>query len=131
MAVYIPVSLGELFDKITILRIKKERLNDDRKRENVLKELSLLEKVLAEQVPQVEGLDKLVQDLYQTNLTLWDIEDDIRSCERKRDFSEQFIELARSVYFTNDRRSKIKYQINTLLLSEIVEEKSYEPYPSS
>ena len=131
MAVYIPVSLGELLDKITILRIKKERLNDDRKRENVLKELTLLEKVLAEQVPQVEGLDKLVQELYQTNLTLWDIEDDIRSCERKRDFSEQFIELARSVYFTNDRRSKIKYQINTLLLSEIVEEKSYEPYPSS
>ena len=131
MAVYIPVSLGELLDKITILRIKKERLNDDCKRENVLKELSLLEKVLAEQVPQVEGLDKLVQDLYQTNLTLWDIEDDIRSCERKRDFSERFIELARSVYFTNDQRSKIKYQINTLLLSEIVEEKSYEPYPSS
>ena len=131
MAVYIPVSLGELLDKITILRIKKERLNDDCKRENVLKELSMLEKVLAEQVPQVEGLDKLVQELYQTNLTLWDIEDDIRSCERKRDFSEQFIELARSVYFTNDRRSKIKYQINTLLLSEIVEEKSYEPYPSS
>lgn len=131
MAVYIPVSLGELLDKITILRIKKERLNDDRKRENVLKELTLLEKVLAEQVPQVEGLDKLVQELYQTNLTLWDIEDDIRSCERKRDFSERFIELARSVYFTNDQRSKIKYQINTLLLSEIVEEKSYEPYPSS
>jgi len=128
MVVTIPVSWGELFDKLTILEIKKSRIDDDRKLVNISKELKALQDICkARQLPE-QGLQDLVSELHQINDSLWQIEDDIRNCERNKDFSEQFINLARSVYKTNDKRAELKHQINTLLGSELVEEKSYQPY---
>lgn len=131
MALFIPVSVGELFDKITILQIKAHKLRDGAKRENVLKELQLLDEVRARLSPAGKELEALVEELRQTNLALWDVEDALRICEKNRDFQQHFIELARSVYITNDRRSELKYKINMLQNSEIIEEKSYEPYQNS
>jgi len=126
--VMIPVSWGELFDKLTILEIKKERISDKPKLKNISRELDeLLAVSNAHELPD-QPLADLVAELRSINETLWDIEDDIRTCERREDFSSSFIELARSVYKTNDKRAELKLRINRLLGSELVEEKSYEAY---
>ncbi len=128
MAVMIPVSWGELFDKLTILRIKSARISDDSKRANISAELTALERIPAAHRLPEEELQRLIAELHQVNEALWDIEDGIRQRERERDFSERFIELARSVYRTNDKRAELKRAINDLLGSDLVEEKSYAAY---
>ncbi len=128
MSLLIPVSWGELLDKITILEIKSERMTDDVKLANVRSELELLQGVRDRQGAGPDGLAQLVAELHEVNGRLWEIEDAIRDCERDQDFGERFIELARSVYFTNDRRADLKYRINRLIGSPVVEEKSYAPY---
>jgi len=120
-----PISIGELVDKITILEIKKNKLQDS-KLENVLKELSFLRKLMEKH--QIEITDDLFTQLKEINLTLWNIEDQIRIKERNKEFDNIFIELARSVYFKNDKRAEIKKRINRLSNSEITEEKSYAEY---
>ena len=120
-----PISIGELVDKITILEIKKNKLQNS-KLENVLKELSFLRKLMEKN--QIEITDDLFTQLKEINLTLWNIEDQIRIKEKNKEFDNIFIELARSVYFTNDKRSEIKKRINRLSNSEITEEKSYAEY---
>ena len=121
----IPTSPGELLDKISILEIKAERITASGKRENVLHELHLLQAVRAKSVPGSRDLDRYYASLKSVNRELWDIEDALRDLERKKSFGEIFIECARSVYHTNDKRSALKQDINRLLGSEIFEEKSY------
>ena len=128
MSLSIPVSAGELLDKLTILLIKKERITEEKKCGNIVRELSRLETVYQKQVQQSAELNLLISELRQVNETLWDIEDEIRCCERLGNFGSRFVELARSVYKTNDRRARLKQRINELLGSELVEEKSYEAY---
>jgi len=128
MSLVIPVSAGELLDKLTILLIKKERISDQQKLQNISRELDRLEAVCKDRIAPSGELDQLVSELRQINEQLWDIEDEIRRCEREKDFGTTFIELARSVYQTNDLRAALKYQINTLLESDLVEEKSYDSY---
>ena len=120
-----PISIGELIDKITILEIKKNKLQNS-KLENVLKELSFLRKLMGRH--QIEITDDLFTQLKEINLTLWNIEDQIRIKEKNKEFDNTFIELARSVYFKNDKRAEIKKSINRLSNSEITEEKFYEDY---
>jgi hypothetical protein len=128
MAVMVPVSWGEIIDKITILEIKGERLTDEAKLDNVRRELSLLVAVREREFPKHAELAALSQALKKVNAGLWEIEDEIRDHERARTFGSRFIELARAVYVTNDHRAALKRQINDLLGSELVEEKSYAPY---
>lgn len=122
------IAPGELIDKITILRIKAERIADEAKLKNVRTELELLNETLAKAVPASDELSRLDAELQKVNEELWVIEDDIRDCERNKDFGEDFIRLARAVYVTNDRRAALKKEINLLLGSTIVEEKSYAEY---
>jgi hypothetical protein len=127
MPILIPVSAGELVDKLTILRVKVARI-DATKRANVEKELALLEAVAARDLAAVTELDALSAELEAVNAALWDIEEGKRDCERRRDFGPAFVALARKVYIENDRRAAIKRHINDAAGSEIVEEKSYQPY---
>ena len=115
-------------DKITILQIKADRIDDAAKLANVRRELQALQDSSAAAVPASAELDQLVAELKTVNEALWVIEDDIRDCERTGDFGPRFIALARSVYKTNDRRAQLKRRINLLLGSSLVEEKSYRPY---
>ena len=131
MSLLIPVSWGELLDKITILQIKVERMTDAEKLKNVRHELGLLVSVRDREISGSTGLDDLLAALRQTNERLWDIEDAIRICEKKQDFGNRFIELARAVYITNDQRAGLKLQLNALLGSQVIEEKSYESYETS
>lgn len=124
-----PVSWGELLDKITILEIKAIRISDTAARANVDRELVLLREVAAPVLPQPD-LSVLVASLRRVNLELWQIEDDIRAKEATAQFDAEFIALARSVYLKNDQRAALKRDINTLLQSELVEEK-YHPCSSS
>ncbi|MGV1953211.1 DUF6165 family protein [Agrobacterium vitis] len=126
----VPVSWGELIDKITILQIKAERITVDAKRTNVERELSLLNERL-KPVAGHQGVIAISRDLLAVNTALWEIEDDIRDCERDGDFGPRFVSLARSVYVTNDRRAELKRQINIELGSDIIEEKSYKPYAAA
>ncbi|BCH58275.1 MULTISPECIES: DUF6165 family protein [Rhizobium/Agrobacterium group] len=126
----VPVSWGELIDKITILQIKAERITDEAKRTNVERELSLLNERL-KPVAGHQGVIAISRDLLAVNTALWEIEDDIRDCERDGDFGPRFVSLARSVYVTNDRRAELKRQINIELGSDIIEEKSYKPYAAA
>jgi hypothetical protein len=127
--ILIPISPGELLDKITILRIKVARIADAEKLSNVKKELAMLEAVWTEAVPQNDDtVRQLTDELTDINEKLWDIEDDIRDEERNKRFGERFIELARSVYVTNDQRADAKKKLNLHLGSVIVEEKSYQDY---
>jgi tetratricopeptide (TPR) repeat protein len=119
---------GELIDKITILQIKSERMTDQAKLANVRIELATLTEARDQAVPMSPELDRLTADLKAANEALWEIEDNIRACERATDFGPRFIELARSVYRQNDRRAALKRAINELLGSKIIEEKSYAPY---
>jgi len=124
----VPISPGELIDKITILQIKQERIADPAKLRHVEEELHALAAVRDEAIPPSAELDTLVAELKRVNEALWDIEDAIRDCERRQDFGPKFIELARSVYHSNDRRSELKRAMNERLGSALVEEKSYQPY---
>jgi len=124
----IPISPGELVDKITILEIKKEFIDDINKLKNINHEYDLLMQIYNNDVSITDGVDDLKTKLKNINLSLWKIEDDIRDCERDKIFDNTFVELARSVYFTNDKRSKVKLEINLLLNSSLVEEKSYKDY---
>ena len=128
MSVLVPVSWGEIIDKITILEIKAERLADAAKLANVNKELAELVAVREREFPAHAGLAALSAELKAINEALWVIEDDIRDCERAKDFGPKFIELARAVYITNDQRAASKRKVNDLLGSALVEEKSYAPY---
>ncbi len=124
----VPVSPGEVLDKITILEIKSERMTDPEKVANVRVELELLSKYWADSVTENEIVHMLRAQLKAINEKLWVIEDDIRDKERVKEFDEQFVELARSVYATNDRRAQIKKELNLHLGARIVEEKSYTTY---
>lgn len=128
MSVLVPQSWGEVIDKITILQIKAERLTDAAKIANVAKELDELVAVREREFPGHAGLAALSAELKAINEKLWVIEDDIRDCERAKDFGPKFIELARAVYFTNDERAAAKRKVNDLLGSALIEEKSYAPY---
>ncbi|CAM1342755.1 DUF6165 family protein [Tenacibaculum amylolyticum] len=127
----IEVSNGEIIDKYTILEIKLSEIKDTKKLVNVKHEYEVLtpivEQIYAEAANQ-ETLKKLHNNLLEINKTLWKIEDDIRECERAKDFGETFIKLARAVYYTNDDRSVVKKEINEFTGSDLVEEKSYEDY---
>ena len=126
--IYSELSAGELFDKISILEIKKNKITDKDKRNIVLKELSSLQETASENIKKSKLVTKLYKKLKFINLKLWKIEDDIRDCERKRNFGDKFIKLARAVYFTNDERSCVKNKINSLTKSNISEVKSYKKY---
>ena len=128
MAINIPVSWGELVDKITILEIKLDRIHDDTKRQNISRELQALQSVFDQGCEHPQKIIQIKAKLRAVNEQLWDIEDDIRKCEKEKDFSQRFTDLARSVYMTNDRRADLKCEINTILQSELFEEKSYEDY---
>ncbi|MGD1926014.1 MAG: DUF6165 family protein [Paracoccaceae bacterium] len=126
--VTIEIAPGELIDKITILEIKTENISDPAKLENVRVELETLRASRDAAIVPSEEMARLTYELREVNQTLWTIEDDIRDCERDGDFGEKFVELARSVYKTNDRRAALKRKINVALGSRLVEEKSYQPY---
>ena len=126
--ILVPISPGELLDKITILRIKSARMSDAAKLANVRHELQLLEKTWADSVPVRVDLAADELALETVNASLWDIEDQIREEEAAKRFGARFIELARAVYVTNDERAAIKKRINAALGSALVEEKSYRPY---
>jgi predicted nuclease with TOPRIM domain len=121
----IEVSNGEIIDKLTIIQIKLERINDEAKRSNLKKEYNEL---ISASSSIMTTSDPLFKELYQVNCELWDIEDRIRDLERKKDFGEEFISTARAVYFKNDRRSELKRKINIKTSSGLIEEKSYEKY---
>ena len=126
--ILVPISPGELLDKITILRIKAARMSDAAKVANVRHELSLLEKTWKDSGAAAADLAAEESALTRVNEKLWVIEDEIRDEERARRFEQKFIELARAVYVTNDERAAIKKRINSALGSTIVEEKSYQQY---
>ena len=126
--ILVPVSPGELLDKITILRIKAARMSDATKVANVKHELALLEKTWRDSGAAAGDIGAEEANLTRVNEALWVIEDDIRDEERAGRFGQKFIELARAVYVTNDERAQIKKRINLALGSSIVEEKSYKPY---
>lgn len=128
MSVWAPVSWGELLDKTTILEIKAERLRDPAKQANVRKELEALRPLREQAIHARAEIAGCEVNLKAVNEALWEVEDEIRDCERRKEFGPRFIELARAVYHQNDQRSVIKRRINQLLDSELVEEKSYQPY---
>jgi hypothetical protein len=128
MPVSIPVSTGELVDKVTILEIKSERIADEVKLANVRRDLAGLSVHLVPLAMAHPPLEALKARLREINETLWDVEDDIRDCERRKDFGPRFVELARSVYRTNDRRAALKREVDLLTASDILEEKSYAAY---
>ena len=123
-----PISLGELIDKISILKIKKKKIKNKSKLKNIINELLLLNKILNKNFKKNNKILIYEKKLTQINKKLWDIEDKIRNLEAKKIFNKQFINLARSVYITNDKRSEIKRKINQLTGSNIKEEKSYKSY---
>ena len=127
MIISTPISLGELVDKISILHIKNLNITDDKKLNLIREELDILNTILDEHIKR-DDIKKYLNELININSKLWVIEDDIRECERKKIFDQAFIDLARSVYFTNDNRSKVKLDINKKFGSKIVEVKSYEDY---
>ena len=120
------ISAGELFDKITILEIKKSKISNKEKLNDIEKELLSLKGTVNKYIPNQSSISKYINELKNINLKLWDIEDKKRAAEKNKDFGEKFIELARNVYKYNDERAKIKLTINTLLGSNIKEVKSYE-----
>ena len=127
MLINTPVSLGELVDKISILLIKEKYISDKKNLILVKEELSLLQKTLNNAVLD-KDIDHYLNRLVEVNSKLWKVEDDIRDCERNKIFDQKFIDLARSVYFNNDKRSEIKLEINKKYGSKLVEVKSYEKY---
>ena len=127
MLINTPISLGELVDKISILMIKKKNISDSIKLQHVNKELEFLQKTLKKYISE-DKINEFLLKLVNINSKLWDIEDDIREYERKKLFDQTFIDLARSVYFMNDKRAKVKFDINKLAGSKIEEVKEYTKY---
>ena len=127
MIINTPVSLGELVDKISILHIKNINIKDDEKLKLIREELELLNQTLNQHIKK-NDIQNYLDSLIEINSKLWVIEDDIRDCERNKKFDQTFIDLARSVYFTNDKRSEVKLEINKKFGSKIIEVKSYEEY---
>jgi len=126
--VSVPISFGELIDKITILEIKLERMSDPAKLANVRAELEMLRDIWRATPESKQDVGEGWAALKQVNARLWVIEDDIRECERRQDFGAEFVRLARAVYFENDERARIKRALNERLGSRLVEEKSYRDY---
>ena len=124
--IYAEISAGELLDKITILKIKEEKITNKEKLIEIKKELDSLTNTFNKSIKKNINLETLTKELKNTNLKLWDIEDKIRKLEKKQGFGKEFIELARNVYKFNDERAKIKLKINEALGSNIKEVKSYE-----
>lgn len=129
--ILVPVSFGELLDKITILEIKSEQMRDPEKLANVRRELALLQATWARTPESRHDVSALRAQLKQVNQRLWQIEDDIRRKEGGQQFDAEFVRLARAVYFENDERSRIKRAINATLGSSLIEEKSYQDYRSA
>ena len=121
----IEVSNGEIVDKLTIIEIKLKHIKDTTKRKNLQTEYEVLDAAVAKIIDKEH---KYYKELLEINQELWDIEDRIRDLERDKDFEKNFVETARAVYFTNDKRSEVKRQINELTGSKLVEEKSYQKY---
>ncbi|MCW8986627.1 MAG: DUF6165 family protein [Gammaproteobacteria bacterium] len=128
MTIKVELAYGELLDKITILQIKSERIADENKLSNVNKELSLLNDLWALDKKSSVDISEEFSALKVINEKIWDIEDGIRDKERVKEFDQEFVELARSVYFSNDKRAEIKRTINLKLGSDLIEEKSYADY---
>ena len=124
----IPISLGELIDKITILRIKSNKINSNEAQKNIRLELEKLEHILNETMSINTNLKNFEIKLSKINQSLWDIEDQLREKEKEKKFDKKFISLARMVYYKNDERAKIKRMINKSFDSELIEEKSYTQY---
>ena len=120
------ISAGELFDKISILEIKKIKISNKEKLNEIERELSSLNETVKKFIPDQSNVSKYIDDLKNINLKLWEIEDGKRAAEKNKDFGESFIRLARNVYKFNDERAKIKLSINNILGSNIKEVKSYE-----
>ena len=127
MLINTPVSLGELLDKISILVIKEKKILDNKKQHYIKNELDILNETLERSISHSK-VKEYIKRLIEINSELWIIEDDIRDCERKKIFDQKFIELARAIYITNDKRSKIKLEINNKFGSKLVEVKSYKKY---
>ena len=127
MIINMPISLGELVDKISILLIKEKNIKDEKKLILIVNELRQLKEILNEAVHD-NIIEKYLNQLVEINTTLWKIEDNIRDCEKNKKFGQDFIDLARSVYINNDKRSEIKFEINTKFNSKIIEVKSYKKY---
>jgi len=125
--ILVPVSVGELMDKITILEIKSERIKNPRQLENIAHELGALRGVHVGTIG-LAMLGKLSAELKQVNAKLWDVEDAIRECEARGDFGDSFIELARAIYRLNDERARLKKEINVASGSRLMEEKSYKSF---
>tara|TARA_B100001123_G_C14886419_1_gene858063 strand:+ start:214 stop:600 length:387 start_codon:yes stop_codon:yes gene_type:complete len=128
MKINAEISYGELFDKISILEIKKSKIKDKVKLININKELKVLLKIKSRIKKNKHALNKLKRKLTYVNIRLWNVEDKLRKLEKNKSFSKAFINLARNVYKLNDSRSKIKHSINLVSKSSIIEEKSYEKY---
>lgn len=123
-----PISLGELIDKITILEIKNEKINDKEKLKNISNELDKLFSLLNSLQLSKKDLDKYSKQLYVVNKKLWETEDILRALENEKSFNKEFIDNARNVYKLNDERFRIKNELNKQFSSEIIEEKSYKEY---
>ena len=124
----IPISVGELIDKISILKIKKKKIFNKVKRKNIVKELNFLEKIYKLNFKKNKKIKLYEKELIKINKTLWEIEDKIRNCESNKVFNQKFVSLARAVYINNDKRAIIKKKINFLTKSNIIEEKLYKSY---
>ncbi len=122
------ISAGELLDKISILEIKLEKVKDKNNRNEIKKEYEMLKDVQSSKIEITDKVKELFKAIKDVNTTLWDIEDKLRVCEKEQNFTQIFIELARNVYFNNDKRAKIKFEINKLLDSNIKEIKEYTDY---
>ena len=122
------ISAGELLDKLTILEIKREKIKEKSSQAEIIKEYKVLKEVQKKNIEINEELKKLIEELKIVNLNLWNVEDKLRVCEKNKNFDETFIQLARDVYFNNDKRSKIKSKINEALGSNIKEVKKYASY---
>lgn len=123
--IQVEVAPGELLDKWSILRIKSERIADPKKLASIRAEFAVVDATRRKHIPATPGLDALLGELKEVNERLWDIENAIRACEKRQDFGSEFVQLARSVYQTNDRRAAVKRQINDLLGAKFHEEKDY------
>ena len=126
--IVVEISAGELLDKISILEIKLKKIKDKANQQKIKKEHQILKKALNSSIKMNQKIKKFFKDIKKINLNLWNIEDEIRLCERKKEFSKNFIKLARGVYFNNDKRAKIKLNINKSMNSNIVEIKKYSNY---
>ena len=128
MKINIPVSVGELIDKLTILELKRQYSYDEEKLKHILYETSYLDKLYEDNIKETDEIIQCRSNLYEINRHIWMIEDRIRKKENRKEFDEEFIQLARDVYISNDKRFEVKNKINNILNSEIKEVKSYESY---